>query len=573
MKIPIPTIVLALSIAACGREPEQVAEPVRVENPPSQVQLIYNARIYTVDDQQPTAEAMAFDGRGEILGIGDSSTMRMLYPGAQHRNLDGLVVIPGLIDSHAHLHGLAVSLSQAGLTGTSGKEEIVGVLKRHEATLAEGDWLLGRGWDQNDWPEKSFPTRRDLDAHFPDRPVWLERIDGHAGWANSAALALADRDLTGAWQPEGGFIHRDAAGQPTGILVDRAMAMLDGLVPPASEELLVDSLDRALQHMTSLGLTGVHEMGAGQDIVERYARRIEAGRFPARVYVFSDGAGATLDWMCGNGALEHPSGRLLLRAVKLYEDGALGSRGAALLSDYTDDPGNVGLLFQDQERLRAQIDKALGCGFQVGLHAIGDRGNREVLDALEYTMMQHPANPGRHRIEHAQVLTADDIPRFAKLGVIAAMQPTHATSDMYWAEDRVGPERIRFAYTWRSLADSGARLAFGSDFPVEEVNPMLGLYAAVTRRDLEGWPEGGWYPEEAVTRQEALRGFTLDAAYAAFMEDRVGSLEVGKRADFVVLDRDIMEVPAEEIPRTQVLETWLDGRVVFSRSLGDIMPD
>jgi predicted amidohydrolase YtcJ len=316
--------------------------------------------------------------------------------------------------------------------------------------------------------------------------------------------------------------------------------------------------------MVSLGLTGVHDPGVDRSVVERYQSRIEAGEFPVRVYAMTDGAGATLDWLCERGAIDHPSGRLVVRATKLYEDGALGSRGAALLRDYEDDPGNSGLLFLAPEALQAQVDKVLGCGFQVGIHAIGDRGNREVLDALESVMKSHPENPGRHRVEHAQVLTATDIPRFAELDVIAAMQPTHATSDMYWAEDRVGPERIKFAYAWRSLLDSGARLAFGSDFPVEEVNPMLGLFAAITRQDIEGWPEGGWYPEESVTREEMLKGFTLDAAYAGFMEDRVGSLVAGKQADFVVLDRDIMQVPAEEIHATRVLETWVDGEIVFA---------
>jgi hypothetical protein len=254
-----------------------------------------------------------------------------------------------------------------------------------------------------------------------------------------------------------------------------------------------------------------------------------------------------------------------MRATKLYEDGALGSRGAALLEDYSDDPGNRGLLFASPEALAAQIERVLGCGFQAAVHAIGDRANRVVLDALGAGMARHPDNPGRHRVEHAQILHPADLPRFAQLGVIAAMQPTHATSDMYWAEERLGPDRARGAYAWRSLLDSGARLALGSDFPVEAVNPMLGLYAAVSRQDLEGWPDGGWQPQERLTREEALRGFTLDAAWAGFMEDQVGSLAPGKRADFIVLDRDPMAVPVREIADTKVLETWLDGRRVYAR--------
>jgi predicted amidohydrolase YtcJ len=430
--------------------------------------------------------------------------------------------------------------------------------------LTEGDWLLGRGWDQNDWPVKEFPTARDLDVAFPDRPVWLRRIDGHAGWANSAALAIADQDMSGVWQPQDGYIHRGTDGQASGVLIDGAMGLVGKAVPEFSKELLLASLDLALQRMVSLGLTGVHDMGISRSVLEMYQQKINAKQFPTRVYAFTDGAGKTLDWLCENGAVEDESGRLYMRAVKLYIDGAMGSRGAALLSDYSDDVGNSGLLFMPMEDLETQIDKSINCGFQVGVHAIGDLGNRVSLDALEIAIQKYPQNPGRHRIEHAQTLTASDIPRFAELKVIAAMQPTHATSDMYWIEERLGAERVPYAYAWRKLLDSGARLALGSDFPVEQVNPMLGIHAAVTRQDNKGWPEGGWYPEENLTREEAVRGFTLDAAFSGFMEDSVGSLESGKRADFIILDKNVFEVEASDIARIRVLQTWLDGELVYS---------
>jgi predicted amidohydrolase YtcJ len=279
----------------------------------------------------------------------------------------------------------------------------------------------------------------------------------------------------------------------------------------------------------------------------------------------ADGVGTTLDWLCDEGPVAGPDGRVVMRSVKLFADGALGSRGAALLGDYSDDPGNRGLLFESAPNLQAQMRRVMSCGLQLGVHAIGDAANRQVLDAYEALLAEFPDNPGRHRIEHAQVLDPADIPRFADLGVIAAMQPIHATSDMYWAGDRLGPERSRGAYAWQTLEQSGARLAFGSDFPVEEADPMLGIYAAVTRMDLDGRPEGGWEPQERLSREAAVRAFTLDAAYAAFMEDQVGSLETGKQADFIVLDRDLMEVPEREIPQVRVLQTWVAGQQVYGR--------
>ncbi len=557
-------LVLSLLLAACQPEPGQDKRAVESGTAPAVVfVLVYNAQIYTMEADKPEATAMLFGSDGEIRQVGPGQAMLERYPDARRIDIGGKTVIPGLIDAHGHLYGLALSLAQAQLRGTQSKADVIRRLKAHAAKLAPGDWLLGRGWDQNDWPVMQFPTRQDLDAEFPDRPVWLERIDGHAAWANSAALAMADVDLSGDWQPQGGFIRRDAGGHATGVLIDNAMSLVQKAVPELSHDLLAASLDLALRQMVSLGLTGVHDPGISRAVVELYRRRIGAGHFPTRVYAMTDGAAATLDWLCKNGAVSDPSGRLYMRATKLYIDGALGSRGAALIDDYADDPGNSGLLFMPEAELQASMEKAMACGFQVGVHAIGDAGNRTVLDAYAKAMGKYPDNPGRHRIEHAQVLTAADIPRFGKLGIIASMQPTHATSDMYWAEDRLGPERIKYAYAWRSLLDTGARLALGSDFPVEEVNPMLGIYAAVTRQDTSGWPKGGWYPSQKLTREEAVRGFTLDAAYAGFMEDKVGSLRKGKRADFIVLDADVMQVDAARIASIRVLQTWLDGELVW----------
>ncbi len=529
--------------------------------------LITNARIYTFDMGNTVllSGSLAFNQHGEILAIGETGPMVGEFPGARQINLQGKTVLPGLIDSHGHLYGLALSFTQANLSGTDSKSEVISRLKEFEAGLAEGEWLLGRGWDQNDWPEQNFPNRADLDAEFPNRPVWLRRVDGHAAWGNSVAIAQADKDLSGDWQEEGGFIHRDSLGNPSGIFIDGAMSYVEQTVPETSPDLIDAALDAATQTLVSLGLTGVHDPGVNRQVIDLYRKKIAQDAFPVRVYAMADGVGATTQWLCDQGPLEDPSGRLVMRSVKLYADGALGSRGAALLEDYSDEPGNRGLMFISAEQMEAALNTVFSCGLQVGVHAIGDAANRLVLDAYERALAAYPDNPGRHRVEHAQILHSDDIPRFAQLDVIAAMQPTHATSDMYWADERLGGHRLAGAYAWQSLLDSGARLAFGSDFPVEQVDPMLGIYAAVSRQDTEGWPQGGWFPDERMSREAAIRAFTLDAAYAGFMENQVGSLEVGKRADFIVFERDIMEIPTEQIPDLKVTETWVDGKRVFKR--------
>jgi len=556
-----------VAIGGCQRGSESGGETGQPPGDPSVV-LIDNAKIYTFDPGGTVmdAGALAFSTDGEILAIGDSEPMRATFVRAQRIDLAGKILLPGLIDSHGHLHGLALSLTQADLVGTSSKSEVMDRLREFAADLPPGDWLLGRGWDQNDWPDKAYPDRVDLDAVFPDRPVWLRRIDGHAAWANSLAMARADRDLSGDWQPPGGLVHRGSDGLPTGIFIDSAMELVDRAVPPPSEALVDAAVDLATQKLVRLGLTGVHDPGIDRAVADLYLRKIASGSMPLRIYGMADGPGETLDWLCANGPLVDPSGRFIMRSVKLYADGALGSRGAALSADYADDPGNRGLLFASDEVLAGQMRLAMSCDLQVAVHAIGDRANRQVLDIFERLQPEYPANPGRHRIEHAQILDPVDIPRFAGLGVIAAMQPTHATSDMYWAADRLGPRRLAGAYAWSSLRESGAVLAFGSDFPVEEVNPMLGIYAAVTRQDTAGWPEGGWQPRERLERAAAIRAFTLDAAFAAFWEHAVGSIEVGKRADFIVLDRDPMTVPAAELPGIRVLQTWVDGQRVFHRA-------
>ena len=527
--------------------------------------LYHDAVVHTVDNDAPEAGAFVVDD-GRFVAVGSEADLVAAYPDAARRSLGGAAVVPGLIDAHAHLFGLGESLMSADLVGTASVEEIVARLQafEREMDLPAGTWLTGRGWDQNDWGgDGAFPTRAALDAAFPDRPVWLGRIDGHAGWGNTAALRAAgiDPDAAAPADPEGGKVLRDADGRATGVFVDAAEALVAGALPAPDEAFYAEALTRALAETARSGLTGVHEAGVPLAVLPLYQRFAAEGRFPIRNYAMITPPEIAPFCDAYPDGIDEPA--LVVRSVKLYADGALGSRGAALLADYADDAGNRGLLFREDGPLRAAVRVAMTCGLQVNTHAIGDRANRQVLDAYEAAIEATGGGPGRHRVEHAQVLSLDDLERFAALGVIASVQPTHATSDMPWAGDRLGDDRLRGAYAWRRLSDSGARLALGSDFPVERVSPLLGFYAAVTRQDADGRPLGGWFGNQVLTRAEALRGFTLDAAYAAFMEDEVGSIAPGKRADFVVLSQDLMTVPPERILDTRVLATYLGGEAVY----------
>ena len=533
----------------------------------AEVKLLVADTIRTGDAAQPVAGAMAWDSdTGRVLQVGSAEALRKAYPKAAALELGDATVVPGLIDAHAHIIGLGNTLMQADLSGARNRGEVVERLKAFEKTLAPGEWLLGRGWDQNRWDNTDFPTTADLDAAFPQRPLYLERIDGHAGWVNSAAIRIAEKagkSLSGDWQPEGGRILRDAAGKPSGVLVDGAASLVYAQIPALDDASREKRLQAALQAAVSNGLTGVHDMGVSREDLALMKRLADQGKLPLRIDAYADGNNEALEDLCKAGLYAHPGGRLQMRGVKLYMDGALGSRGAALLTAYSDDPHNHGLLMTSPEEFEVAVRKADGCKVQVATHAIGDRGNRIVLDTYEKVLGAHKGDDHRWRVEHSQVVALDDIPRFAKLGVIASMQPTHATSDMGWAEQRVGPERILGAYAWQRFLHSGARLALGSDFPVEQVDPRLGLYAAVTRQDLDGQPPGGWQPEQRLSAAEALRGFTSDAAWAGHDEAQVGKLQRGLRADFVVLDRDPLKVAADQLDDLKVLSTWIDGEPVY----------
>jgi len=529
--------------------------------------ILVGGRIHTLDPSHPDATAMAWGDDGRIVAVGERAAIEARFPGASRVDAGGATVLPGLIDAHGHVLGLGFSLLQADVVGARSKGEVLARLRQFAADqpkdLPKGEWLLGRGWDQNLWPERAFPTAADLDEAFPDRPVWLLRVDGHAAWANTAALRLVKRDLSGTWQPPGGRIERKN-GKPTGVFVDGATDLVEAVVPRPSPDLTRRAYRAAFAEAVRHGLTGVHDAGVSLDDLEILKKLADAGELPLRIAAMADGDRAALAWLCKNGKYAHPSGRLQMRAVKLYADGALGSRGAALLADYADDPGNRGLFLTPPDALLIAARKAARCGLQVATHAIGDRGNRLVLDTYASVLGASGGADLRWRVEHAQIVALDDIARFAELHLIASMQPTHATSDMPWAEARVGRDRIRGAYAWQRFLAAGVPLALGSDFPVEQVSPMLGVYAAVTRKDLDGNPPQGWLADQRLTRAQAIAGFTRDAARAAFLEGDVGELRPGLRADFVLLDADPFTVtPARRIASIAVKSTWVDGKAVY----------
>ncbi|HET6396122.1 MAG TPA: amidohydrolase, partial [Pseudoxanthomonas sp.] len=521
-------LVLVLAFAACAFPS---AAPAQADAAPAAdaVAVLTAARIHTQDPSHPQATAMAWDGEGRILAVGTAAELRRRYPQARRIDAGKATVVPGLIDAHAHLMGLGYALMRADLSGATSKAEVIERLRAFAATAPAGAWIEGRGWDQNRWPEQAFPTAADLDAAFPDRPVWLERIDGHAAWANTAAMRAAQalegaRPLDGDWQPQGGQIVREG-GRATGVFVDAAMRLVERAIPPPDAAYREQALERALQVAVANGLTGVHDMGVSREDLALMRRFADAGRLPLRISAYADGDREALADLCEHGLYRHPGGRLQMKGVKLFIDGALGSRGAALLADYSDEPGNRGLLVSDPQAYAAAVIKARDCGVQVASHAIGDRGNRIVLDTYAHALAGQGARADhRWRVEHAQVVAPEDLPRFARLRLVASMQPTHATSDMPWAEDRLGPERLAGAYPWRRFLDLGVPLALGSDFPVEQVDPRLGLYAAVTRQDRAGQPPGGWLPGQRLSAAEALRGFTAEAARAAHDEAEVGRL-------------------------------------------------
>jgi predicted amidohydrolase YtcJ len=506
-------------------------------------------------------EVLVFDHAGRVVATGDADLLQQ-HADATQIDGQGRTILPGLVDAHAHVAGLGFLKTSLDLTGVASVENAVTAIAQYRKDKPHTRWITGRGWNQVLWPVKEFPTAAHIDAVVSDRPVWLRRIDGHAGWANSVALKQAgiDDDTP---DPVGGKIIRDDNGHATGVLIDMAMDLVEIHVPKPDKAEGRAAIRAAVDTLLSEGMTSVHD--AGIDIVnaEIYMSMADDGDLGMRIYAMTGGAGDVLDAI-GKPIYAYGNDRLEISSVKLYSDGALGSRGAAMIEPYSDDPENRGLPFWTQDELDAMVKKANGMGFQVGIHAIGDLGNQMSLNAFENAQGGKPS-PLRNRIEHSQIVTLEDIPRFAELGIIASMQATHATSDMNMAEDRIGPQRILGGYAWRRMLEAGVTVANGSDFPVELSNPFHGLYAAVTRQGRDGEPDGGWYADQALTRAEALHSFTLAGAFAARQEDRLGSLEPGKWADFIVIDRDYFTIPAAEIDDIVVLETWVGGQQAYVR--------
>jgi predicted amidohydrolase YtcJ len=548
----ISPFLLALMIAASsiqsgasGCEPDLIA---------------VNGRIYTVDPAAPWVEALAVCG-GRIVRTGATREIEPLA-GTSTRRLDlaGRTVVPGFNDSHVHLVDGGTQLVEVNLRDARTPEETAARLAAYVKTQPKGRWILGGFWDHEAWPQKMLPTRALIDAVTPDNPVFIQRIDGHMGLANSLALELAGITARTA-PPDGGAIVKDAQGDPTGMLKDNAMRLVMRVVPPPELEETIEKARAALAHAASVGVTTIQDMTASARELKAYQALRAREQLPVRITSHQNhGIEALVA-----GGIETGFGDDWLRigGIKLFADGAMGSGTAAFFAPYADDPSTSGLLIQPEQALEDQMRAADAAGFQLVVHAIGDRANATVLDIIEKLERQGPLRVGRPRIEHAQVVRDSDKARFKGLGVIASIQPSHCIDDMRWAEKRIGPERVKMAYDFRSFVDAGARISFGTDWFVEPLNPLLGLYAAVTRQFTDGTPRDGWFPEERLSLAEAVEFYTAGSAYAEFTDDRKGRLKPGYLADFIVLSKPIFDIPPRELLETRVVTTVAGGRVVY----------
>lgn len=551
-------LMLALILTGCGGEVATEADLI-----------LLNGKVITADCDFSVAEAVAVDD-GRIIAVGASEEIRALA-GESTRviELNGAAVLPGLIDSHAHLVSLGNELVRLNISPAKSYQDIIELVAQRVADSEPGEWILGGRWDHTEWPETRFPEHEPLSAVSPGNPVFLTRVDGNSAFANARAMELAGITATTP-DPEGGRIIRDAAGNPTGVLINQAMNLVKRIIPEETPGQSREKLRLAVEQCLRDGLTGVHEAGVSAREIQYFKDLVDAGELGLRVYAMLGEQSAPrfqVDDLAAyfkSQRLDNYGGHMLsVRSIKLYFDGALGSRGAAFFEDYADDSGNRGLFRVDPGYITEVGLAALEAGMGVNTHCIGIRGNAACLDAYAKALEQHPGADHRFRIEHAQIVRKEDVDRFAELGVIPAMQPTHCTSDMNFVEERVGPERARGAYAWQWFREAGLIIPAGSDFPVESTNPFYGIYAAITRQDHDGKPPEGWHPEHRMSREDALRGFTTWAAFASFQEDILGSIEVGKLADLTIIDRDILSVPAADIPSTKVLYTIVGGEIKY----------
>ena len=520
--------------------------------------LYFNVNGYTLDQDFNLLRFSAIQFTNDRVDALIKEQDPLLLEPDRRINGNGQTMIPGLIDAHGHVLSYGLGLLRVNLVGAVSESEAAErVLDFAQANPAV-EWIQGRGWNQVLWDSNEFPKAVSLDAVVNDRPVWLTRVDGHAAWANSVAMRLAGiSDETE--DPVGGQIVRDENGKATGVFVDTAMSFIREQIPSMSFEEEKVALTAALNSLATYGITSVHDAGIGSSTLAAYKELVTEAPLPVRVYAMISASDPLYQDRLAEGFFHSEDMTFAVESVKVVADGALGSRGAALIEDYHDAPGYRGLLRYNDERLEYLMRAAMNADFQVATHAIGDSANMRVLDNYERLIKETNSKSRRHRVEHAQILRYDDIVRFAELEVIPSMQATHATSDKNMAEDRLGPVRIQGAYAWRKLLDSGARIANGSDFPVEHPNPFYGLHASVTRQDQQSSPPDGWYAEESMTLEEALASFTIDAAYAGHQEEHLGTLEPGKKADFILLDRDIFALPPTQLWQTEVRETWVNG--------------
>ncbi len=535
-----PLLLFLLLLMACGQKKENVDL------------IVINSNTYTVDGDFSTAEAFAVKN-GKFVAVGTSDEIQGKYSADTIMDAKGKTITPGLIDAHCHFYGLGQTQQVVDLMGTQSYDEILQKVKEFQESHPK-DFILGRGWDQNDWEVKEFPTKAALDEMFPDTPVALRRIDGHALLVNQKALDMAGigKDT----KVEGGEIVKED-GELTGILIDNPMDRVDAIVPPADRKTQIQALKDAERICLDYGLTTVNDAGLDRATIELIDSLHQTGDLSIRVYAMVSASKDNLDYYLSREPIK--TERLNVRSVKVYGDGALGSRGAALRAPYSDKPGHYGAMVTPVDSIEALADKIAATEYQMNTHAIGDSANVVVLKA--YKRALEGKNDRRWKVEHAQIISPEDFDYF-KEGVIPSVQPTHATSDMYWAGDRIGEEREKGAYAYKALLEKAGTVALGTDFPVEKVSPFLTFYAAVARKDLDDYPEGGYQMKDALTREETLKGMTIWAAYSNFEEDEKGSIEVGKFADFTLYSDNLMEVPIEDVPKIEAEQTYIAGKRV-----------